>query len=304
MRVLILGGNGFIGYSLTKFLLSKNQSIVVYTKSPNFYRPELSGVKYVYGNFNNIELLKQSLTGIDFVYHLISTTIPSTSNQNPINDVNTNVINTLNLLQNCLEMGVKKVIFTSSGGAIYGIPKTLPTPENHPTNPICSYGITKLAIEKYLQLFCHLYNLDYTVLRVANAYGEGQDPHGKIGAITIFLDHIKQGLPLNIWGDGNIIRDYIYINDIINALYLSQNLTLEEKIFNIGSGKGTSINQLISEFKNVIKTDFHVNHLPSRNVDVPVSFLDINKAKKLLNWQPYVTLERGIKLTWDYLNKN
>lgn len=303
MRILILGGNGFIGYNLTKFLLEKNQSIIVYTRSINSYRPELKGVEYVYDDFSNTALLKQSLKGIDFVYHLISTSVPSTSNKNPIADIHDNVINTINLLEICVEMGVKKVIFTSSGGTIYGIPNTLPIAENHPTNPICSYGITKLSIEKYLHLFYHLHNLDYTVLRIGNAYGESQDPHGKIGAITIFLDRIKQGLPINIWGDGHIVRDYVYISDIINALYLAQNINLPEQIFNIGSGKGTSLNDLILEIKNAINVNFQVDYLPARKVDVPVNFLDITKANNILNWQPKVNLKPGILSTWNYLQE-
>lgn len=302
MRILILGGNGFIGYSLSKFLLTKNQSIRVLTRSLNNHRPELKGVEYIYGDFGDINLLKRALKGIDIVYHLISTSVPSTSNKNPINDVNTNVINTLNLLESCVEMGIKKVIFTSSGGTIYGIPKYTPIDENHPTNPICSYGITKLTIEKYLHLFYHLKSLDYAVLRIGNAYGPGQDPEGKIGAITIFLNHIKNGLPINIWGDGNIVRDYVYISDIINGLYLAQKINIPEQIFNIGSGEGTSLNHLIAEIKKVIHININVEYLPARNVDVLVNYLDINKAKNILNWEPKVNLDEGIKSSWYYLN--
>jgi UDP-glucose 4-epimerase len=304
MRILILGGNGFIGYNLSKFLLEKNQSIRVLTRSLNNHRPELKGVEYIYGNFGDINILKKALKGVDIVYHLISTSVPSTSNKDPINDVNTNVINTINLLQICAEIGIKKIIFTSSGGTIYGVPNYTPIDEKHPTNPICSYGITKLTIEKYLHLFYHLKALDYTVLRIANAYGPGQDPEGKIGAITIFLNHIKKGLPIHIWGDGNIVRDYIYINDIIEALYLAQNMNLSEQIFNIGDGKGTSLNDLISEIKKVIHVNIKVEYLPARNVDVLVNYLDITKAKNFLNWQPKVTLDEGIKSSWSYLLEN
>lgn len=303
MKILILGSNGFIGYNLTKFLLSKNESIIVYNRSLNSTCPELPNIEYIYGDFANIETLKKALKNVDLVYHLISTTTPSTSNKNPLIDVNDNIINTLNLLNICLENGVKKIIFTSSGGTVYGVPQFLPITEDHPTDPICSYGITKLTIEKYLSLYHHLHHLNYSVLRIANVYGEGQNPLGKIGVIIIFLDRIKKGLPLNIWGDGNSMRDYVYISDVIDALYLTQKINLSEHIFNIGSGKGISINNLIEEIKTVINCDFDVNYLAARNEDVPINFLDISKAQKYLNWQPKVSLTKGIELTWNYLEK-
>ena len=302
MRVLIIGGNGFIGSHLTDFLVSQGQSVRVYNRSRNLYQTQLhKDVEYIYGDFADQSLLKSALKDVEVVYHLISTTLPSTSNNNPVVDVASNVIDTIKLLENCVNASVKKVIFSSSGGTIYGYPHKLPINENAPTNPICSYGITKLSIEKYLYLFNYLYGLDYTILRISNPYGPRQNPTGKIGAVTIFLNQILKKKPIQIWGDGEIVRDYIYILDVVQALYNVQNPDLTENLFNIGSGQGFSLNQLLAKIHQVIQRDFDVQYIEGRKVDIPINVLDITKAKAVFQWQPNVSLELGIQKTWEWL---
>jgi UDP-glucose 4-epimerase len=301
MRVLIIGGNGFIGSHLTDFLVSQGQSVRVYNRSRNLYHTQQQAVEYIYGDFADQTLLKSALKDIEIVYQLISTTIPSTSNSNPAMDVTSNVIDTIKLLENCVNTSVKKIVFSSSGGTIYGYPHKIPIDENNPTNPICSYGITKLSIEKYLYLFNCLYGLDYTILRISNPYGPRQNPTGKLGAVTIFLNHILKRKPIQIWGDGEIVRDYIYILDVVQALYNAQNLNQPEKLFNIGSGQGVSLNQLIVKIHQAIQNDFEVEYIQGRKVDIPINVLDITKAKTILQWQPSVELEVGIQKTWQWL---
>ena len=302
MRVLVVGGNGFIGSHLTDFLLSQGQSVRVYNRSRNLYQTQLhKDVEYIYRDFADQSLLKSALKDVEVVYHLISTTLPSTSNNNPVVDVASNVIDTIKLLENCVNASVKKVIFSSSGGTIYGYPRKLPIDENAPTNPICSYGITKLSIEKYLYLFNYLYGLDYTILRISNPYGPRQNPTGKIGAVTIFLNQILKKKPIQIWGDGEIVRDYIYILDVVQALYNVQNPDLTENLFNIGSGQGFSLNQLLAKIHQVIQRDFDVQYIEGRKVDIPINVLDITKAKAVFQWQPNVSLELGIQKTWEWL---
>ncbi len=302
MRVLIIGGNGFIGSHLTDFLVARGQSVRVYNRSRNLYLKENHhDVEYIYGDFSNQSLLQSALKDVEIVYQLISNTVPSTSNNNPVEDVASNVINTIKLLENCVNASVKKVIFPSSGGTIYGSPQQLPISENDPTNPICSYGITKLSIEKYLYLFNYLYGLDYTILRVANPYGPRQNPTGKLGAVTIFLNRILKNMPIQIWGDGEVVRDYIYILDVVEALYNVQNSNLTEKLFNIGSGRGISLNQLLMKIRQVIPNNFQVEYIQGRKVDVPINVLDITKAKIILQWQPTIQLEAGIEKTWQWL---
>jgi len=301
MRVLIIGGNGFIGSHLTKFLVAKGQSVRVYNHSHNPGVELLDEVEYIYGDFGEQDLLKIALNNVDIVYQLVSYTIPSTSNENPIGDINSNVINTLKFLENCLKASVRKIIFPSSGGTVYGLPQQLPIVETHPTEPICSYGITKLTIEKYLYLYNYLYGLDYSILRIANPYGPGQNPTGKLGAVTVFLNRILKDLPIQIWGNGEIVRDYIYILDVVQALYDVQDPNLTEKLFNIGSGQGISLNELLDKIRQVIEEDFQVEYIQGRKVDIPTNVLDITKAKTVLQWRPTVHLETGIQKTWQWL---
>ncbi|MDM3851649.1 MAG: NAD-dependent epimerase/dehydratase family protein [Aphanizomenon gracile PMC627.10] len=302
MRVLIIGGNGFIGSHLTDFLVARGQSVRVYNRSRNLYLKENHhDVEYIYGDFSNQSLLQSALKDVEIVYQLISSTVPSTSNNNPVEDVASNVVNTIKLLENCVNASVKKVIFPSSGGTIYGSPQQLPISENDATNPICSYGITKLSIEKYLYLFNYLYGLDYTILRVANPYGPRQNPTGKLGVVTIFLNRILKNMPIQIWGDGEIVRDYIYILDVVEALYNVQNSNLTEKLFNIGSGRGISLNQLLMKIRQVIPNNFQVEYIEGRKVDIPMNVLDITKAKTILQWKPTVQIEVGIQNTWQWL---
>ncbi len=303
MRVLIIGGNGFIGSHLTRFLVDQDQEVKVYSRSQNIYCPPIPNVTYVMGDLADQVLIASALKDIDIVYQLMSGTIPSTSNQNPTDDVNSNVINTLKLLQACVDASIQKVIFASSGGTVYGIPRSIPITEDHPTNPICSYGITKLMIEKYLSLFHYLYGLDYTILRIANPYGSYQNPTGKIGVITIFLNQIMQNQPLKIWGNGETVRDYLYVSDVIQALYRAQTHGLPEKLFNIGSGKGTSLNLLLDKMRIVIRQDFKVEYASSRVVDVPTNVLDISRAERIMGWQPRVPMEDGLQKTWQWLQQ-
>ncbi|MBD2177246.1 NAD-dependent epimerase/dehydratase family protein [Pseudanabaena sp. FACHB-1998] len=302
MRVLVIGGNGFIGSHLTDFLVSQGQSVRVYSRSYNQYIKKTDeDVEYIYGEFTDDSLLNSALQDIEIVYQLISTTVPSTSNKNPKEDIASNVISTIKLLENCVNASVKKVIFPSSGGTIYGSPQKLPISEDDLTNPICSYGITKLAIEKYLYLFNYLYGLDYSILRISNPYGPRQNPMGNVGVITVFLNHILNKRAIQIWGDGEIVRDYIYISDVVQALYYAQTSNSSQKLFNIGSGQGVSLNQLISKIRQTLNKDFEVEYMEGRKVDIPVNVLDINTAKKILEWQPTIDLEVGIQKTWQWL---
>ncbi|HEY9302001.1 MAG TPA: NAD-dependent epimerase/dehydratase family protein, partial [Phormidium sp.] len=273
MTVLIIGGAGFIGFHLTEHLLSEKCQVRVLSRKPNPFYALNPKVDYIFGDYLNESLLKTALQGVDVVYQLVSTTTPSTSNLNIVFDVESNVVGMVRLLELCVEASIRKVIFPSSGGTIYGIPEEVPIHESHPTDPICSYAIAKLTVEKYLRLFHHLYKLDYTILRIANPYGPGQDPSGKIGVIPRFLSQIQANEPIKIWGDGTIVRDYIYVLDVVKALYNAMQLVSEEKVFNIGSGRGTSLNELINIIKQVTGSTFAVEYVQGRLFDTPVSVL-------------------------------
>jgi UDP-glucose 4-epimerase len=261
------------------------------------------GAEIYEGSFLDRDGLAKALVGHDIVYHLASTTVPQTSNDDPICDVMTNVIGTLGLLEEACKAHVKKVIFASSGGTVYGIPKEIPISENHPTEPYNYHGVGKLAIEKYLHSFWVFHGLDYCILRIANAYGERQPITGTQGVISSFLNKVIHSQELEIWGDGSIVRDYVYIGDIVNALYLAAKYDGEPRIFNIGAGQGHSINDIINIIKSMTRQSLKMKFLPNRPFDVPVNVLDISRARMHLDWQPSVGILEGIARTYEWMLK-
>ncbi len=306
MKALIIGGNGFIGSNLADALLRSGHKVTSFDRYPSRYREADPRINYIYGDFANHGEVEEAVKGIDWIFHLAYTTLPATSNEDPMFDVRSNIIDTLQLLEACRKFSVKKVVFISSGGTVYGVPQTLPIDEDHPTEPICSYGITKLTIEKYLHLYHHLHNLDYVVARLANPYGELQNPQAKQGAIAVFLGNVLQNKPITIWGDGEVIRDYIYIGDAAEALVKAAEYCPDEKeprVFNIGSGGGQSLNEIVRAIRAAVGRELEVVHHPARSADVPANVLDISRAKKCLNWKPEINLEHGIRKTWDWLCK-
>lgn len=304
MKSLVIGGNGFIGVNLVSALVRQGHSVRVLDRYPSRFQEPSPLVEYVIGDLGNHGEVHGVVNGIDYVFHLACTTLPHTSNEDPAYDIRSNVIDTVQLLQACCKSKVRKVIFVSSGGTVYGIPRTIPISEDHPTDPICSYGITKLAIEKYLYLFHRLHGLDYVVARISNPYGVGQNPKAMQGAITVFLGNLAQGKPITIWGDGEVVRDYIYIDDAVQALLLAADHKPdinEPHIFNIGAGRGYSLNQLVAVMGDVIEAKINVQYTEARPEDVPANILNISRAKDTLGWQPGVSLDEGLGKTWKWL---
>lgn len=301
MNCLILGGNGFIGSHLVDRLLANGHMVRVFDKYEERYRKPLPQVDYRHGDFGNRGLLAEALQGIDMVFHLISTSLPKTSNDDPAYDVQSNVIETLFLLEKCLEFGVKKVVYISSGGTVYGRPLHLPVTEDSPHEPECSYGITKLTIEKYLSLYRQLHGLEYVVVRPSNPYGSRQNPHGIQGAIPVFLGKVSRGEPVEIWGDGEVVRDYLYIDDLVDGICCAAFTRSTERIFNMGSGEGVSLNQLVTTIRAVTRKELVVNYSPSRSFDVPAIYLDVARAKAQLGWTPVTSLRDGLLRTWDFI---
>lgn len=304
MKALVTGGNGFIGTNLVDGLLARGYEVRVFDRYPSRFKQPHPDVEYIVGDCGNHGEVHDVVQGSDLVFHLAYTTLPHTSNEDPTYDVRSNLIDTMQLLQECRQFDVRKVIFVSSGGTVYGIPKKIPIPEDHPTNPICSYGITKLAIEKYLQLFYRLWGLDYAIARISNPYGEQQNPVSKQGAVGVFLGNALQGKPITIWGDGGVVRDYIYIADAVNALIAAAEKDFDkedERVFNVGAGRGWSLNQIVEEMRQTLDCDINVIYTESRPEDVPVNVLDIERAGQCLQWQPAVDMHDGLNRTWRWL---
>ena len=295
MKIIVLGGNGFIGSNLLKKLTESNNKIYSF----DFKNPENKDerINYIQGDFTKIEDYADIFEGADVVVHLISTTIPNSSKENVEFDISTNLIPTIRLLNICSEKHVKKIIYASSGGAVYGISKNRHK-ENDSIKPIYPYGINKYAAECYLEFYRKFYNLDYTVLRMSNPYGK-YHTNSKQGLINVMLDKIENKEIIDIFGDGEVIRDYIFIDDVIEAFIKCINYNGEEKCFNICSSKSYTINELIKEISEITNTTPKINYLPRRNFDIPVSKLDNSLAKKCLNWKPEISIREGIKLCWE-----
>lgn len=301
MKSLVIGGGGFIGTHLVERLLERDHSVRIYGRNPNRFRGTPAGAEFVEGELGNHGLVRGALDGVEVVFHLVSTTLPKTSNDDPIFDVRSNLVDTIQLLEACVEAGVRKVIFPSSGGTVYGPPEFLPVTEGHPKEPISSYGIVKLAIEKYLNLFHHLHGLDYTTLRISNAYGPYQDPAGQQGVISVFLERVREGRSITVWGDGCVIRDYLYVSDLMDAMELAAEVETEHRVFNVGSGRGVSVDEILDLISQATRESPDVEYLPARALDVPASVLDIGLAERELGWRPRTKLSEGIARTWAWL---
>ena len=297
MKILVTGGAGFIGSHLVASLLSQGLSVRVFDRvdAENLIAPNLRNqVEFIEGDFADDASVTAALVDCEICFHLISTTLPKTSNDAPAYDLQSNVLSTINLLEKVRKTGIRKIIFLSSGGTVYGVPKYVPLDELHPTNPLCSYGITKLAIEKYLELYRLLHGIEYAVLRVSNPYGEGQRLIATQGAVAVFLGRALNGEKVVIWGDGTISRDYVYVGDVIRSLVAVMSYSGKEHIFNIGSGMPITLLELVSAIESVVGKKVELEFLPARALDVPINVLDINRAECELGWTPKVSLNDGL----------
>lgn len=305
MNILILGAAGFVGTNLS-IELSKNDinKITLADKKREYFSPDVMN--------DNTEIIESSLdTNMDYsilenkdvVYHLVSTNIPTTSNQHISQDIETNVLFSSRLFEACVKYGVKKIAFISSGGTVYGKEAKCPLSEETPTNPISSYGVQKITIEKLLYLYNYMYGLDYRIIRLANPYGPYQRPNGILGAVTTFTYKALKGDEITVYGDGTIVRDFIYIDDAIRGIINIVNGENEHHIFNLGSGYGTSISDVLKAVKNALGYDLNVVYKPGRLVDVPVNYLDIKRYEKYYGALNPITLEEGIKKTAEFMKR-
>ena len=305
-KCLVLGGCGFIGSHIAEGLLASGYSVRVFDKvnvGTHNIDHLADSLELIEGDFTNEVDVAQAVKGMDHIFHFIGTTLPKTSTDNPVYDIESNVVATLRLLDLAAKEEVKKIIFSSSGGTVYGIPQSIPISEDHPTNPTCSYGITKLTIEKYLELHHLTRGQDYVCFRISNPYGERQNPQAIQGAVAVFLGLVKEGRPITIWGDGTITRDYIYIGDVVPVLIEVLQATTPSRVFNLGSGKGTSLSDLTTIIEEVTGRDVRVIYSEGRSIDVPTNILDISRVKGELGFRPKTPLHEGIRKTWEWLNR-
>lgn len=292
-RYLVLGGNGFIGRNIVKKLGINNEVIIADRGFEDIYNNKNISFKKI--DFVSHSDFSDVLDGIDTVIHLISTIGPNENINNIEKDIMENVFPTVNLLDSMVKCNTKKIIFISSGGTIYGEHEEKPICENEIKQPICHYGVLKDLIEKYLDLYKLYYNIDYRVIRLANPYSDVAKSEKSQGIIPIFVDLFLSNQEIKIWGDGNDVRDYIYIDDAINAIMKIINYKGNEKIFNVGTGKGHTVNQVLKLISNELKINPNVTYVNERKCDVKYNVLNIDKISSILKWEPKVNLEDGIK---------
>jgi len=300
MKILAIGGSGFIGHTLVKEMVARGHDVTVLGRRPEPARPLPPSVAYVQGNFDDRALLLTLLDGVDAVAHLASSTVPSTGDKDPIADVQSNLIGTLTLLSAMTETGCKRLLFVSSGGTVYGIPQSIPIEETEPLNPICSYGIVKVGIESYLDLYSRNTGLSHVTIRASNPYGPHHGNMGLQGVIGTFLQRALEEKPIEIWGDGSTIRDYIFVSDLCRLCADAIEST-RVGTYNGASGHGTSIQHIVDVVRDVTGRQLDILHRPGRLFDVPTSILGIDKARHDFNWKPTVGLREGVSLTWRWL---
>jgi UDP-glucose 4-epimerase len=303
-RCLVLGGSGFLGSHLVELLLEEGVQVRVYSRSASSYSrlaPLAHKIELVGGDIRASKALANAVEGCDYVYHLIGTTVPATSNRDPVFDIETNVVPALRLLEVCAEAKVKQIIFPSSGGTVYGDTGREPIPETHPAEPRSSYGITKLTIERHLELFHRLHGLDYAVLRISNVYGPRLPVRGEQNAVGVFLTRLGRGEPVVVWGDGSVTRDYVYVADVARAFRAALGQRSPFKIFNVGTGIGTPLLELIAQMERVVGCRANIVRQSARKIDIPINILDSSRARQHLGWEAKTSLEAGLLSTWNWI---
>lgn len=302
MNVLVTGGTGFIGSHVCDALLQRGHLVRVFSRKHEQFRSPLAGVEYYLGDMADTFYLSEAMSGVDAVIHLISSTVPGTSNIDPVADINFNLAGTVRMLELMRQTGPRRIVFLSSGGTVYGEPSHVPVAEDEPLKPLCSYGVTKVAIEHYLGMYAFLYGIEPVVLRASNPFGPRQGRLGIQGLVASFLNRIVAGKPLTVWGDGEVVRDYFYVSDLADLCALAVE-SQETGIFNAGSGHGTSINQMIELIGRATQQEPEVRYEPQRKFDVRETYLDIGKAGKVFGWRPVVNLEQGLAQHWQWLRE-
>ena len=303
MKILVTGGTGFIGHHLVLAMLAGGHQVTVLGRRQVPTNPLPPGVRYESGGLHDPVLLRTLLADVQAVAHLASATVPGTGDKAPLTDVETNLVGTLHLLDAMVGMGCQRLLYLSSGGTVYGVPQKIPLDEGQALAPIGSYGIVKVAIESYLTLYQRNHGLSPVIIRASNPYGPFQGNLSVQGIVGTYLNRALKAEPLEIWGDGSAVRDYIHISDL-TRLCLTALESEQTEIYNGGTGVGTSVRQIAELIAEVTGLPISITYQPGRKLDVPVSSLDIAKARRDFNWVPQIGLAEGIAQTWRWTRDN
>jgi UDP-glucose 4-epimerase len=298
-RVLVLGGAGFIGSTLVRALVERGVTPRVLTRpsrSGANLRSVLGAVDLVHGDFMDDAVLRVAMRGVDTVFHLITTTFPNMVIESSNYDLLSNLLPTIRMLEIARETGVRRVVYASSGGTVYGEPQQLPITEAHPLAPKSAYGQSKLTIENYLGFYARTTSLQVSVLRLSNPFGPSQNPYGAQGVIAVALGCARDRRPLRVFGEGQAVRDYIYVDDVVDAMLLAADARPD--IFNVSSGIGRSVNDVIAAVERASGRRIEREVVPQRLGDVSINVLDSSRVRERLGWRPRVDFDEGMLRTW------
>jgi UDP-glucose 4-epimerase len=302
--VAVLGGCGFMGSHISRALLTNGCRVRIFDKvyaERTLIEDIASSVEIFEGDSARPDDVLLALEGVDIVINLIHTTVPGSSMKDPVYDVDSNVVASVRWLSQLGRTGIRKLIYVSSGGTVYGLPQSASIGEAHPTNPISSYGITKLCIEKYVRLYAEMNGVQHLVLRPANVYGPGQRLHIGQGVIGVLANHALRSEPLEVWGTGESLRDYLYIDDFVAAVLMVMYHDGPHNVFNIGSGKGHSVLDILAVLRRELGRLPDVRYIPARQFDVPINVLDCSLIKSEVGWVPQVELREGVARVLQWL---
>lgn len=294
MHVIALGGNGFLGSHFVRAAVDAGHDVTVVGRSETPRHPHGRPFRYVPGGMEQLSANRSLLGSCDLLCHFAYSTVPATANADPVADLNQNVVPLVQLATALLEVGKPRILYLSSGGAVYGQPEQVPIPENHQLCPMSAYGVSKVAVESYLRMFETVGGLQPTIVRPSNPYGLDQGKIGLLGVITTFVDLLARGRSATIWGDGSIIRDYVHVDDV-SALLLTAAERNIPGTYNCGSGAGASLREIVNILEEETGLRLAVAHQPARSFDPPAVVLDIRRAAAVFGWRPQVPLRQGIR---------
>jgi UDP-glucose 4-epimerase len=304
MKVLVTGGAGFIGSHVADAFLEAGHEVVIVDNLSSGRESNINPA----ARFYKVDIRDEALDEIiasekpDIIDHHAAQMDVRKSVADALFDADVNVKGTINLLESARRHNVRKIIYISTGGAVYGEPEYLPCDENHPINPICQYGVSKHTVEHYLFVYKHLYGLDYTVLRYPNVYGARQNPHGEAGVVAIFVGKMLANEPVTIFGTGEQERDFVYVTECARANVLAIDKG-SGKVYNIASGQGVTINLIFQELKGIIGYGQDVNYGPAKAGETFKIYLDGRRAAQDLVFQPKISLREGLTQTVEYFRE-
>ncbi len=301
MRALVTGGAGFIGSTLVDRLLAEGHTVDVVDDLSTGSLTNLAEARATPGyelTFHRLDIRDPSLVELvvhrrpEVIFHMAAQADVRLSVERPVFDAEVNIIGTVNVLEGARAAGSRKVVFAASGGTLYGEPEKLPVPESHPQRPLSPYGVSKKAAGDYLAAYRELHAIEFTALALANVYGPRQDPHGEAGVVAIFARRLLSGQPCTIFGDGKQTRDFVYVDDVVDAFARAAHKG-SGLLMNIGTGRETSVNTLYDTMAAAGRSDAPAVYAPPRPGELARSSLDPTRAEIHLGWKPWTSLEAG-----------